>query len=72
MAHDFRAMIQDLQDLGITLAMIAEHIGVSERQVSNWKTGDRPLGESAINLYLFHMEHRNAVHRIAVHSENKN
>lgn len=49
-------MIQDLQDSGYTLQQIADHVGVSVRQVSNWKTGDRPLGLKAVRLYTFHMK----------------
>lgn len=58
---DFARMVGELQSWGVTLARIAEEIGISERQVSNVKNGDRPKGESAVKLYLFHMKHRTAV-----------
>lgn len=61
------AMIEDLQGWNITLAQIAEHLNVSERQVSNWKTGDRPKGMTAVKLYLFHGKHRTLVHGTSVH-----
>ena len=37
-----------------TLEYLAREFGVSERQVSNWKKGERPLGFKAIKIYLFH------------------
>ena len=59
-------LIQELQEK-FTLEYIAEEIGVSVRQVSNWKTGDRPLGMNAIKLYLFHAKHGTTVQGIPVH-----
>ena len=37
-----------------SIKYLAQEFGVTERQVSNWRTGDRPLGFTAINVYLFH------------------
>lgn len=39
---------------GLTIAQIAQRIGVHERQVSNWLAGDRPKGLHALNIYLLH------------------
>lgn len=52
----WRKLIEELQEEGFTLEQIAAEINVSERQVSNWKTGDRPKGLSAVRLYLFHVK----------------
>ena len=57
----WQRMICELQAAGMTLERIAEEIGVSDRQVSNWKTGDRPKGMNAVRLYLLHMKHRTVV-----------
>lgn len=56
----WRRLIEELQASGFTLERIAEAIGVSDRQVSNWKNGDRPKGLNALNLYSFHVKHRNS------------
>lgn len=53
-------VVCELQEL-FTLAYLAKEMGVSERQVSNWKDGDRPLGLTAIRLYEFHAKHRTRV-----------
>lgn len=53
-------LITDLQEK-FTLEYIAEEIGVTDRQVSNWKAGDRPKGMNAVRLYLFHAKHRTVV-----------
>ena len=55
------AMVQELQDAKVTLERIAEEVGVTVRQVSNWKTGDRPLGMHAVKLHLLHVKHRTIV-----------
>jgi transposase len=52
----WRQVICDLQDNGMTLEKIAEYMGVSDRQVSNWKNGDRPKGLTALKLYMLHVE----------------
>ena len=49
-------MIEDLQEL-FTRAYLAQYFGVSERQLANWKTGDRPKGMTAVKVYLFHAKH---------------
>lgn len=56
----WRRMVDELNEL-FTLEYIGNQIGVSERQVSNIKDGDRPKGFVAIRLYLFHMKHRTPV-----------
>lgn len=47
-------LIQELQNIGITLEKIAEELGVSDRQVSYWKSGQRPTGLIAIKLVRLH------------------
>jgi transcriptional regulator with XRE-family HTH domain len=51
----WRKLIEELQAKGITLEKIAESCGVTLRQVSNWKTGDRPLGLTAVKLEALRM-----------------
>lgn len=59
----WRGLIQSLQNRGITLEKIAEHCGVSLRQVSNWKSGDRPLGLKAVKLEAMrHVSHETMNH----------
>lgn len=53
-------MVNDLQQK-FTLETIAAEIGVTVRQVTNIKGGDRPKGFVAIRLYLFHEKHRTKV-----------
>ena len=53
----WKCVIQALQDVGVTVAVIAETIGVEDRQVWRWKKGDdRPVGLNALNLYLLHVK----------------
>lgn len=52
----WRMLVQELQDIGVTLEMIAEHLGVGLRTVSSWKEGNRPTGMTALRLHSFHME----------------
>ena len=53
----WQQMVVELHQI-FTLEYIAIEIGVSVRQVSNWKAGaDRPLGMNAVKLYLFHGKH---------------
>jgi hypothetical protein len=47
----WRGVIEELQ-IKFTLEYIAAEIGVSERQVSNWKAGDRPKGMRAEALLV--------------------
>lgn len=47
------SMVEELQKK-CTLEFIAEHVGVSERQVRHWKAGDKPKGMNAVKLYLLH------------------
>lgn len=54
-------LVTELQ-LKYTLERIAEEVGVTVRQVSNWKTGDRPTGLNAIRLREFHMKYGTTVH----------
>lgn len=60
----WRKLILDLQDK-FTLEFLAQHFNVSIRQVSNWKTGDRPRGMTAIRIYLFHVKHRTEVQAVS-------
>lgn len=64
----WRRVVDELNEK-FTLEFLAKEMGVSERQVSNWKTGAKPLGFTAIKLYLFHAKHRTAVQEsgIALH-----
>jgi transcriptional regulator with XRE-family HTH domain len=62
-------LIQELQDWGITLERIAEYLNVSDRQVSYWKSGQRPTGLLAINLYMFHDKQRRVLQGSSLHSE---
>lgn len=52
----WRKLIEDLTGK-FTLGYIADEIGVSARQVTNIRNGDRPKGWVALRLYLFHMKH---------------
>lgn len=56
----WRQMVVELNAL-FTIEYIAQEIGVSTRQVSNIKNGDRPKGFVAIKLHLFHDKHRTRV-----------
>ena len=56
----WRRMVDELNEK-FTLEYIANEIGLSVRQVSNIKAGDKPKGFSAIKLYLFHAKHRTPV-----------
>lgn len=60
-------MVADLQAWGVTLEMIAEELGVSDRQVSNWKAGQRPTGMTAVKLYLLHGKHRRTIQGSSLH-----
>lgn len=61
-------LIQELQDAGVTLEKIAEHLLVSVRQVSNWKRGQRPTGMIAVRLTALHGQHRSILHGSVLHS----
>lgn len=56
----WRRLVDELQDK-FSLETIGMEIGVSERQVSNIKTGDRPTGFVALRLFAFHGKHRTMV-----------
>lgn len=47
-------LIRELQGCGWTLARIAEELGVSDRQVDKYKTGERPKGMTAVKLRWLH------------------
>jgi hypothetical protein len=49
-------IVKELQDVPVTVAEIAEHCGVNDRQVWRWKDGDRPMGFAAVRLYLLHVK----------------
>ena len=65
----WRGLIADLQSWGVTLEKIAEELGVSERQVSNWKSGQRPKGLCALNLHAFHGKHRRILQGSSLHGQ---
>lgn len=64
----WRRLIDELQSWGVTLGRIAEHLGVSERQVTNWKNGQRPTGLIAVRLTMFHDEQGRVLHGRILHS----
>ncbi len=51
----WRRMVLDLQKV-MTIAEIAREVEVEPRQVWRWKDGDRPLGMTAVRLYLLHVK----------------
>lgn len=61
-------LVRELQEI-FTLERIAEEIGLSVRQVSNIKDGDKPKGLAAVKLHRFHAEHRTQVHGICGESQ---
>ena len=48
-------MVKELFEV-MTAISIADHVGVTERQVWRWMEGDRPKGFKAINVYLLHVK----------------
>lgn len=53
----WQEMVVELHQL-FSLEYISQVVGVSVRQVSNWKAGtDRPLGMNAVRLFQFHAKH---------------
>lgn len=52
----WKTLIQFLQDNNYPISRIAEYMGVSERQVSNWKSGQRPVGMQAVKLHYFYRD----------------
>lgn len=53
--HYWRCLLSELQSV-MTMAEIAEALGVSDRIVWRWKTGDRPTGMNAVRVYLLHVK----------------
>jgi transcriptional regulator with XRE-family HTH domain len=54
-AHDFQQRVRDLRESGLTNKQIADVVGVSARQVSNWSNGSsQPVGGSAESLLELH------------------
>ncbi|MDP2619287.1 MAG: hypothetical protein Q8P46_03795 [Hyphomicrobiales bacterium] len=51
----WRCLIVELQRV-MTIAEIAEEVGVNDRQVWRWKEGGRPKGMNAIRVYLLHVK----------------
>lgn len=50
-------IVQELQiRAGMTINEIAQALDVEPRQVFRWKDGDRPLGMTAVRLYLLHVK----------------
>ena len=48
-----RVVGEVLEMSGLTLEELATRMGVSDRQVSNWRLGQRPSGIVAIRFYEF-------------------
>lgn len=48
-------VLQELQGAGLGIAEIAAAIGVSDRQVLYYKTGERPRGMKAVLLHNLHL-----------------
>jgi hypothetical protein len=52
----WRCIIENLQEV-ITVAAIAEAVGVEDRQVWRWKAGERvPRGMQALDLNALHVK----------------
>lgn len=64
----WKRLVQELQNIGVTLEMISEHLGVGLRTVSSWKEGHRPTGLIALKLHAFHMERRRVLQGNLSHS----
>ncbi len=52
----WRRLVEDLQEV-MPIAKIAETLQEEDRQVWRWKAGVRPIGWSAIGLFLLHVKH---------------
>lgn len=53
-------LIREIRARGrLTLAQIAEKVGVHERTVSKWLDGDRPTGLHALSVYQLHASFAN-------------
>jgi DNA-binding transcriptional regulator YiaG len=50
----WQRIVRDLRSK-FTLTQFAESVGVSERTITNWQNGDRPMGMKAIHVYLMHV-----------------
>ena len=61
-------MVAELRAL-LTIEALAERVNVTPRTVCNWQNGERPMGLTAIRVYLLHVELCKALHRNAVHCE---
>lgn len=59
--HEYWRRLVDELNEKFTLEYLAQEFEVSIRQVTNWKSGDRPKGLTAIRVYLFHAKHRTQV-----------
>lgn len=51
-----RALKEVLDATGETAEQLAERMGVSVRQVENWKSGQRPSGIVAIRFWAYRKE----------------
>lgn len=53
----WRTIIESLQAAGVTISRIAQELGVEERQVWRWKSGERiPRGTTALGLHQMHLK----------------
>lgn len=55
--------IKELRE-DFTMEYIAQRIGVTVRQGYNISNGARPIGQAAVRLSAFHMEHRRGLHEV--------
>jgi hypothetical protein len=52
----WKRLVNDLQGV-MTIAEIAVAVGVEDRQVWRWKSGERrPMGMLAVHVYLLHVK----------------
>lgn len=51
-----KAVAEVLDATNLTVEALAEKMGVSTRQVYNWKEGTRPCGLAAIRFYFYRKE----------------
>ena len=57
----WRKLIEELQKV-MTIRELSDLLDISERQISNWKNGDRPKGMMAIRVYALHVKQCTRVH----------
>lgn len=57
----WRRLVEELQAV-MTIRQMSDALDISERQIANWKTGDRPKGMMAIKVYTLHVKRCTTVH----------